>query len=72
VYQSRNAAWYALYELELSIDNRKLIDLAREAINIAYEIRSGDTVLEMNIRADNLRESLSALVAESRMHLNPG
>jgi hypothetical protein len=66
VYRTRTAVWNAFYELDLSTDNRVLVQLARHAMQRAYTIQDPDSQAEMDRRADQVHEDIGRLIATAR------
>jgi hypothetical protein len=71
VYRTRTASWDALYELELSTDDRDLVQQAHRALDSASNIwrpdSEPDSQLEMDRRANQVREELAAMIVTARV-----
>lgn len=68
VYRTRTAVYDALYELDLSTDDRDVVQQAQRAIDRAGSIQEPDpdSKEEMDRRADQVREDLAELIAIAR------
>lgn len=66
VYRTRTAAWDALYELELSTNDRDLAQQARRVIDLASSIKDPASPAEMDQRADQVRSDLADLIVTAR------
>jgi hypothetical protein len=71
VYRARTAVWNALYELELSADNRELCQQARRAIARVQSIKDQDSSAEMDQRADLMHDDLAEIITLARLN-EPG
>ena len=71
VYSARTATWNAFYELELSTDNRDLIQQARRALDSASSIwrpdSEPDAQQEMDRRANQVNEDLAEMITTARI-----
>ena len=68
VMQTRSRSTTAVYELDLSTDNRELVGQAQRAIDRAASIQNPqpDSKEEMDRRAVQVREDLAQLIAIAR------
>lgn len=66
VYRTRTAVWAAFYELDLSTDNRDLVQQARRAIERVGSIQHPDSQEEMDRRAIEVYGDLTQLIATAR------
>jgi hypothetical protein len=71
VYRTRTAVWNAFYELDLSTDNRAIIQLARRVIDRAATIQDPDSQAEMDQLAVQVHEDVARLIATARTGKEP-
>lgn len=66
VYETRSAAWAALFEVRLLASGEIIGHLAREAIDATSGIKDADDQLALTVSADESRSRVEAFVVAAR------
>lgn len=66
VYRARTSAWDAFHQLDLSTNNRDLVNEAQRTFDWANSIRFTESEKEMVHRADQVTRELTQLIAIAR------
>lgn len=66
VYETRSAAWAALFEVQLVARTQAVSDLAKEAVKVTDDIRDSTDQPDLALRADLSRTAVEAFIKAAR------